>query len=67
LAAALKKLGFDRLINFVTSANYTPPNRRKPYIKPPLTEEDRKRLREIYSSEIKNLEKLIKRDLSFWQ
>jgi len=62
----LKKIGVNRLINLVTSTNYTPPTRRKPYTKPPIMEKDRKRLQEIYSPEIKNLEKLLNKDLSFW-
>jgi len=39
---------------------------RKRYKKPPLPEKTRKYLQEIYREEMKNLGKLINRDLSFW-
>ncbi len=66
-AVFFKRIGIHKLINFISLANYVPPNRRKPYVKPKMAEETRKRLQEIYLLEIKNLEKLINRDLSFWR
>lgn len=66
VAVFFRRIGIKKLINFISMTNYVPPNRRKPYVKPPMAEETRKRLQAIYSSETKNLEKLINRDLSFW-
>lgn len=61
----LRLLKINKLLESVRQANYRKKNLKR-YEKPPLPEETRKYLQEIYREEIKNLEKLLNRDLSFW-
>jgi len=56
----------NKLIEFIRQANVRKSGLER-YEKPPLLEKTRKNLRETYQEEIKNLEKLINRDLSFWK
>lgn len=62
----LKKIKVNRLIKFIMSTN-SKKRGLKRYNKPPLSQKTRKYLQEIYQTDIKNLEKLINRDLSFWK
>ena len=70
IARFFKKVTAGRainIINFITSKNFIPLDRRKAYLKPCMDKQVRRYLQRIYSSEIKDLENLIGRDLSFWQ
>lgn len=59
-------LKINRLIELIRQANCRKKGR-KPLIMPPMPESTRRYLQEIYREEIKSLEGLINRDLSFWK
>ncbi len=62
LKKLLKKLGFKKLLNSINKLN-----RKELKQKPELNPKTRNYLQEYYREDIKELEKLIQRDLSFWQ
>ena len=62
----LKLLQLHKLSRFVLYANARKSGLKR-HKKPPMSEEARRHLQEIYRDDIKNLEKLINRDLSFWK
>ncbi len=62
----LKLLQFHKLADFIESANARTKGLKR-YQKPPMPETARKYLQGIYRDDIRNLEKLINRDLSFWR
>lgn len=58
----LKKLGFKKLFDLINQAN-----KKELSQKPELNPETRKYLQGYYQSDIKELEEIINRDLSFWK
>jgi len=62
----LKLLQIHKLVNFIWWANGRKRGLKR-YQKPPMLEETRRYLQGVYREDIKNLEKLINRDLSFWK
>lgn len=63
-----KFLKISRLLYFLTKVNIRHYSKRKvPVSRPPMDPKIRKVLQEIYEPEIKGLEKLLNRDLSFWK
>jgi len=65
-----RKMGINKLVIFIMySFNVKNIKQKglKRYDKPPISKKTRKYLQEIFKDDIKNLEKLINRDLSFWK
>lgn len=65
LVFMLKIFKIDKFVEEIRQANFRK-NGLKPYERTPMQEKTRQYLREFYKEEIKNLEKLINRNLSFW-
>ena len=61
-----KKIGVNRGIVLLEKIN-TKKEKVKLFVKPPMKPETRVYLQEIYKEDIKHLEKLLNRDLSFWK
>jgi hypothetical protein len=69
IVGMLKLIKINSLINFwrKKEKDLTMPLTRPSTSRPPMKLKTRKYLQQIYKDEIKNLEKLINRDLSFWK
>ena len=65
----IKLLKINLLVNFLIKKNIKDSGKvnLKPISKPPISAETRKYLQKVYQLDIKKLEKLLNRDLSFWR